>query len=547
MCVGSKAIAKAALPLALFAAQASEAESAPCANPDYAHAISYLLPLKYGPDYTHFDYTNPAAPKTGRMRLPVMGTFDNYNAILEKGRVAAGYDDAGGLVYDRLLEPSIDEPVSAYGRLADGIAKGPNLDWIAFRLRDDAYWHDGVPISMDDVLFTYEVLREHGSVSIRTALADIDHIFPFGEREVCFVRRQDRELNPILPFAIGNYNILPKHYWDEPEHDITKTTVDPPLASGPYRLKYAEVGRVIEYERVDDYWGRDIPVNKGRYNFDEITFDHFADEGRDAGGAQGARVRHPRGGRVEELGHAVQLSCSARGLVQARAASPRPGRGALVAHLLEHRAYPACRHPRARGAVAALRLRLDQPRALLWLLQDGTQLLPRTRPWRTRACRANANWPSWSRGATSCHPASSRRSSSSPTARDSAASATTSPRAIELFAEAGWEIRDGVMTNVETGEPFTLDFIGVSYYSIRQNLSLVDNLKRVGVQEQRPLAGSVAVALPQPHRPLRRQLGAVGARPHTGPATAQLGSAAPPPTRTTGRTGPRSAAPWWTA
>ena len=461
-------------------ASLANATSEPCADPQYAHAISYLLPLKYGEDFAHFDYANPAAPKTGRMRLPVMGTFDNYNAILEKGRVAAGYDDAGGLVYDRLLEPSIDEPVSAYGRLADGVSKGPNLDWIAFRIRDDAYWHDGVPITVDDVLFTFEALREHGSVSIRTALADIERIFPFGEREVCFVRRQDRELNPILPFAIGNYNILPKHYWDAPEHDIAKTTVDPPLASGPYRLKYAEVGRVIDYERVDDYWGRDIPVNKGRYNFDEITFDHFADEGVMLEAHKGHVFDVREEGVSKNWATQYGFPAVREGLFKREL---RPlGR-------VEGLWWPIFWNTE-RTQLADVRVR-----EALWLLYDfdwtnrvlfygfyktGVSFfqnspmahkgLPSERelallePWRDqlppRVFTAEFKQPHSTGFGRQRH---------------------NIARAIELFGEAGWKIRDGVMTNVETGEPFTLDFIGVSYYSIRQNLSLVDNLKRVGI------------------------------------------------------------------
>ena len=179
----------AVLALAYTAAGAAEP---PCANPDYRHGISYMLPLKYPASFTHFEYANPDAPKAGEMRLPQLGTFDNYNVILEKGRNAAGYDLGGGLVYDRLLEPAIDEPVSSYGRLAEGVALGPDLAWIAFKLRSGATWHDGQPITVEDVLFSFQMFQEHGSVALQTVLAEVGDIFPFGEREICFVRKGGR-------------------------------------------------------------------------------------------------------------------------------------------------------------------------------------------------------------------------------------------------------------------------------------------------------------------------------------------------------------------
>ena len=114
-------------------------------------------------------------------------------------------------------------------------------------------------------------------MALRTVLADIDHWFVIGKREICFVPRKDRELNPILPFAIGNYSIMPKHYWES--QDIAETTVEPPLGSGPYRLTFADTGRILEYELVEDYWGRTLPVNKGRFNFAKIEYDYFKDEG----------------------------------------------------------------------------------------------------------------------------------------------------------------------------------------------------------------------------------------------------------------------------
>ena len=250
----------------------------PCHEPDYQHGISYVLPLKYPADFQHFDYANPDAPKLGPLRLPDMGTFDSFNNILERGRIAAGVDFLGSrnLVFERLLELSADEPASAYGRLAEGVAVARDFSWVAFKLRGNARWHDGVPLTVEDIVYSFEAFKEHGGVALKTALTDLDRVDVIGEREVCFVTREGAEINPIMPFAYGGMAIQAKHYWAD--KDISKTTTEPALGAGPYRLVEVDFGRKLIYERVVDYWGADIPVNRGRYNFATVKFDYFRDE-----------------------------------------------------------------------------------------------------------------------------------------------------------------------------------------------------------------------------------------------------------------------------
>ena len=250
----------------------------PCHEPEYQHGISYVLPLKYPADFQHFDYANPDAPKVGPLRLPDMGTFDSFNNILDRGRVGAGVDFLGSrnLVFERLLELAADEPASAYGRLAEGVDVAEDFSWVAFKLRANARWHDGAPVTVDDIVYSFEAFKEHGSVALKTALTDLDRVDVIGEREVCFVAREGAEVNPIMPFAYGGMAIQAKHYWAD--RDISKTTTEPALGAGPYRLAEVDFGRKLIYERVQDYWGADIPVNRGRYNFDTVKFDYFRDE-----------------------------------------------------------------------------------------------------------------------------------------------------------------------------------------------------------------------------------------------------------------------------
>ncbi len=435
--------------------------------------------MKYPPGFTHFEFTNPDAPKGGEMRIPQMGTFDNYNSVIEKGRLAPGFEITGGLVYDKLLEPSIDEPVSHYGRLAEGVAVGPDLAWIAFKLRAGATFHDGEPITVDDVLFTYETFKEYGSVALKTAIADLDRVFAFGDRELCFVRKEGIEINPTLPFTLGGFSILPRHYWEG--RDISKTTIEAPLGSGPYRLNRAEIGRILVLERVDDYWGRDIPVNKGRYNFDRLKFDYFKDE-TVMGEAHKSHVVDIREEGVSK-NWATQYDFPA-----------------VRAGLFKRELRPLAR---IEGLWWPIFWNVERPRLsdirireALWLLYDFT--------WTNRVLFYDfyntgvsifQNSPMAHRGLPNARelallapwrdqvPARVfTEEFRQPESTGFGVQRSNVKRALELFSEAGWEVEDGIMRNVETGEPFELDFIGVSYYSIRQNLSLFQNLEMVGIK-----------------------------------------------------------------
>ncbi len=467
-----------------WAAPVVVGEEAPCTDVEYGHGISYLLPLKYGPDFAHFDWANPDAPKGGTMRLPQMGTFDNFNVILEKGRNAAGYDMGGGLVYDKLLEPSIDEPMSYYGRLAEGVARAPDLAWIAFKLRDDAHWHDGQPITVDDVLFSFEMFQEHGSVALRTVLAEVEDVFAFGERgelgqrEVCFVRKREVESNPILPFAIGNYSIMPKHYWEG--RDMSKTTIEPPLASGPYELVYEETGRVLEYERRHDYWGRDIPVNKGRYNFDHVKFDYFKDEGVMLEAHKGHVFDVREEGVSKNWATQYEFPAVKQGLFK-RDLRPLARVEGLWWPIFWNLERPFLNDIRVREA--------------LWLLYDfdwtnrvlfydfylkGVSFFQNS-PMAHSGPPSEAELELLEPWRDQVPPRVFTEPFTHPISTGVGTQRSNVERAIALLKEAGLEFIDGKMRNVETGEPFTLSFIGVSYYSIRQNLSLVGNLERIGI------------------------------------------------------------------
>ena len=450
----------------------------PCANPEYEHGISYVLPLRYAADFQHFRYANPEAPKGGGIRVPQMGTFDNYNAIVEIGRLAAGYGAMGSLVYDRLLEDSIDEPASAYVRLADGVAVEQDYRWTAFRLREDARWHDGHPITVDDVLFTFDAIREHGSVALRTTLAELAEIVPIGVRELCFVTRAGTEPNPILPFIYGRIAILPKHYWQG--RDIAKTTTEPPPGSGPYRLRRAEFGRSLVYERVPDYWGQDIPVNKGRYNFDSVKFDYFRDEN--------VMLQANKGDVVDVREESISKNWATQ------YDFPAAELGLFRAELRQVTRIWGLWWPTFWNLDRA-RFRDIRVREALWLLRDFDFI---NRVYFYSFYNHGVSFFQNSAMAHDGLPSAKELALLEPWRGQIPERVFTQPfrqppndgyginrdhvkRALELFEAAGWQIVDGVMRNQETGEPFTIDFIFVSPFGIRSNTPYMAQLNRLGI------------------------------------------------------------------
>lgn len=238
------------------------------AEPQYG--ISLHGDLKYDKSFTHFDYINPNAPKGGTIKLSALGTsFDTLNPYTLKGNAAAGLSD----VYDNMMTSSEDEAFSEYGLLAESLEVAEDNSWVIFNLRPEAKWHDGKPITADDVVFTFSTLMEQGHPRYRFYYDSVDRVEKLGTHKVKYYFKEGN--NNELPLIVGQLPVLPKHYWES--RDFSKTTLEPPLGSGPYKIKDFEPGRYISFERVKNYWGANLPVNKGKHNFDTKRIDYYRD------------------------------------------------------------------------------------------------------------------------------------------------------------------------------------------------------------------------------------------------------------------------------
>ncbi|MDD9900881.1 MAG: extracellular solute-binding protein [Alphaproteobacteria bacterium] len=253
---------------------------------DHAFAM-HGAPL-YPEGYTHFDYASPGAPKGGVLRLSKTGTFNNLNPVIITGNKAEGLE----LLFEPLMRRAWNEPFTMYGLIAESVDVAPDRSWVEFHLNPAARFHDGTPITAEDVKFSFDMFREHGHPVRRRVYGLVDKVdiqnphtirFEFGEG-------YDRESVMIVMLM----QVLPQKYWTAEGRDITKTTVTPPMGSGPYKIEKLEPGREIVYSRVQDYWAKDLPVNRGHYNFDTVSYTYFRDDGvaLEAFGAGEYDIRH---------------------------------------------------------------------------------------------------------------------------------------------------------------------------------------------------------------------------------------------------------------
>ena len=436
-----------------------------------SHGISIFGDLKYGPDFEHFDYASPDAVKGGNVTLAAIGSFDNLNPFILKGQAPV----AAGAIYDTLIVNSRDEPFSVYGALAESIEVPEDKRWVTFRLRREARWHDGVALTADDVVWTFDTIKEKGHPLYKTYYAAAVKAEALDPHTVKFSFSEGN--NAELPLIMGQLPILPKHYWEEREFGAT--TLEPPLGSGAYRISAVDPGRSITLELVEDYWGRDIPVNVGRDNFGTMRYDYYRDSTVALEALKAGDIDFRRENTAKSWATAYDFPAVAEGRVVLEEI-PDDSTQTMQGFVMNLR-KPKFQDQRVRRA-------LNWTFDFEWMNENLFYgAYERTHSYFQNSEMQATGLPEGReleileelRGEV---PESVFTEEFTLPKTDGSGRMRQNYReALKLFREAGLEVKDGELVEVESGEAFTIDMMLASPAMERVGLAWAKNLERVGI------------------------------------------------------------------
>jgi len=448
-------------------------------EPVWRHALSLFGDVKYPADFKRFDYVNPDAPKGGVARQILIGTFDNFNLAVAgvKGSLAS----AVGLIYEALMTPALDEISSEYGALAETVSHPEDFSSVTYRLRAQAKWHDGRPVTPEDVIFSLDAFKQyHPQYS-----AYYRHVVKAeksGDRDVKFTF--DAPGNRELPQIVGQLTILPKHWWEGSDsegrkRDISATTLEKPLGSGPYRIKEFVPGRTISLERVKDYWARDLSANIGRNNFDELRYEYFRDSTVALEAFKGDQVDWRTENSAKNWATAYDFPAVAEKRVLLEE-FPSRSNGIMQAFALNIR-RDKFRDPRVRRALNFAfdfeemnkQIFFDQYKRISSYF-DGTELasngLPQGKELEILET-VRAEVPAEVFTTAYVNPVGGNPEAVRENLREG----------LRLLKEAGYEVRDRKLTDTRTGTPFALELLNADPSFERVMLFFKPSLERLGI------------------------------------------------------------------
>jgi microcin C transport system substrate-binding protein len=465
-------------PLLALAALCVVSSTAAYAEPTWRHALSLVGEPAMPPDFKHFPWVNPAAPKGGSVRLWAPGTFDTMNPFPLGGNPAAGI----GLIYDTLMVGSLDEASTEYGLIAEAVSFPDDYSSVTFRLRTEARFQDGEPIKPEDVIFSFE---QQKTVNPQTEqyYKNVVTAEKTGDREVTF--GFDVKGNRELPQIMGQLVVLPKHYWtatgkDGKPRDLAKTTLEPPVGSGAYRIKSFEAGRSITYELVADYWAKDLPVNVGQNNIALIQYDYYRDQTVAFEGFKSGRIDFYVESSAKNWATAYTFEGIRNGFVQQRKIELKTPEGMQGFVLNTRRSKFA--DPRVRQA---FNLAFDFEWSNKNLFFDQ---YVRSDSYFENSELASSGLPQGreleilNEIKDLVPPEVFTTEYKNPFNADLGSFRQNLRRATDLLTAAGWSIKGGKLTNDATGEVMTVEFLLDAPTFERIVLPYIKNLERLGIK-----------------------------------------------------------------
>ncbi|OFW72744.1 MAG: hypothetical protein A2W02_03555 [Alphaproteobacteria bacterium RBG_16_64_48] len=443
------------------------------------HALSLIGEPKYPAGFAHFDYVNPDAPKGGLVRMADIGSFDSLNPVLYKGEAAGGL----GLVYENLMADSLEESSTSYGLIAEWASYPPDYASVTFKLRDEARWHDGKPITPEDVIYSLEV-NKAANPRMGLYYKNVTRAEATAANEVTFYF--DVKNNRELPMIMGQLTILPKHYWTGTDasgvqRDPMKTTLEAPLGSGAYRIKEVKPGRAISYERVKDYWGNDLPVNKGQWNYDEIRFEYYRDETVAFESFKAGNLDYWQETSAKNWATAYDFSAVRNGFIRRQEVTVKRAQPMQCFVLNLRRSHFDDRRVRQAFNLAfdfewANKNLFYGQYARVGSYFQGSELAAPQEPPEGRELEilneVKDGVPQEVFAEVHRNPVNANPDDMRGNLR----------KAVELLKEAGWEVKNGVLTNVKTGQPMRVEFLLVSPLFERIVQPYLRNLERLGIK-----------------------------------------------------------------
>ena len=443
------------------------------------HALSLIGEPKYPAGFAHFDYVNPDAPKGGLVRMADIGSFDSLNPVLYKGEAAGGL----GLVYENLMADSLEESSTSYGLIAEWASYPPDYASVTFKLRDEARWHDGKPITPEDVIYSLEV-NKAANPRMGLYYKNVTRAEATAANEVTFYF--DVKNNRELPMIMGQLTILPKHYWTGTDasgvqRDPMKTTLEAPLGSGAYRIKEVKPGRAISYERVKDYWANDLPVNKGQWNYDEIRFEYYRDETVAFESFKAGNLDYWQETSAKNWATAYDFSAVRNGFIKRQEVTVKRAQPMQCFVLNLRRSHFDDRRVRQAFNLAfdfewANKNLFYGQYARVGSYFQGSELAAPQEPPEGRELEilneVKDGVPQEVFAEVHRNPVNANPDDMRGNLR----------KAVELLKEAGWEVKNGVLTNVKTGQPMRVEFLLVSPLFERIVQPYLRNLERLGIK-----------------------------------------------------------------